>query len=135
MRQVGLSAPAFVVDAAHANYLRALQAYASSDDAQFALLLAEDEPLRLGDLVCGPRNVSRQPDRLTLVRMSTLDDLYALTSSHCDLIVDLRPRTREARAIGGNVADSVAMTRLPLTADGRLIRTLSRPWFVIARPR
>lgn len=135
MREVGLSAPAFVVDAAHSEYLRALHVRHDDDDAQFVLLMAEEEPLRVGDLVCAPRNISRQPDRVTLLRMHELGDLHQLTSSHCDLVVELRPRRREARAIGGNVADSVAMTRLPLTADGRAIRTLSRPWFLIARAR
>lgn len=133
MREVGLSAPAFIVDAAHAEYLRALHARQDDDDSQFTLLLAEEEPLRVGDLVCAPRNISRQPDRVTLMRMHDLEDLRHLTSSHCDLVVELRPRVREARAIGGNVADSVAMTRLPLTADGRAIQTLSRPWFLIVR--
>lgn len=135
MQQVGLSAPAFAFDAAHSEYLRAMHVRQDDEESQFALLLAEEEPLRVGDLVCAPRNVSRQPDRVTLLRMHELDDLRRLTSSHCDLVVELRPRTREARAIGGNVADSVAMTRLPLTSDGRAIRTLSRPWFLIVRAR
>lgn len=135
MRQVGVSSPAFVADAAHAEYLRALRVRDTDDDAQFTLLLAEDEALRVGDLVCAPRNIAREADRVTLLRMRELEDLGHLTASHCDLVVELRPNAREARAIGGNVADSVAMTRLPLTADGRAIRTLSRPWFLVVRVR
>ncbi len=135
MQQIGVGRPAFVGDAAHARYLRALLRHQreAGSAAQFELLLAADEALRAGDLVCGPRNVSRLRDRITLLRMETLDDLEFLSSSHCDVVVAIDRRRRVARAVGGNVFDSVAMTELPLTADGRVIRTLARPWFLIAR--
>ncbi|HEY0877551.1 MAG TPA: DUF2272 domain-containing protein, partial [Zeimonas sp.] len=137
MQQVGVGAPAFVGDAAHARYLRALLAHEreAGDEAQFELLLAEDTALAAGDLLCGPRNVSRLRDRTTLLHMESVDDLEHLTSSHCDLVVALDRRRRIARVVGGNVFDSVAMTKLPLTADGRAIRILARPSFLIARAR
>lgn len=135
MQQVGVAEPAFVGDAAHARYLRALlrRERAVGEAAQFELLLVEDTALKAGDLLCGPRNVSRLRDRITLLRMETLGDLEFLTSSHCDVVVGVDRRRRAARAVGGNVFDSVAMTELPLTADGRAIRTLARPWFLIVR--
>ncbi len=137
MHQVGVVAPSFVGDAAHARYLRALLARErqAGSDAQFVLLLAEATPVKPGDLLCGPRNISRLRDRITLLRMDAVDDLETLTSAHCDVVVGVDRRRRITRVIGGNVFDSVAMTRLPLTADGRLIRTLARPWFLVVRAR
>jgi hypothetical protein len=140
MEQVGLSRDAFPFDEAHSNYLRGLAAReaglaARDAPAQFAVLLARDTPLAPGDLLCGPRNTSRDLDRYSVQVMRSLDDLQRLTASHCDLVVTVDRRTREARLIGGNVANSVAMTVIPLTSDGRAIRTLTRPWFAIARPR
>ncbi|MCO5100603.1 MAG: DUF2272 domain-containing protein [Burkholderiaceae bacterium] len=137
MQQIGVVAPSFAGDAAHARYLRALLAREreAGNDAQFALLLAGATPVKPGDLLCGPRNISRLGDRITLLRMDAVDDLEYLTSAHCDVVVGVDRRRRITRVIGGNVFDSVAMTRLPLTADGRLIRTLSRPWFLVVRAR
>ncbi len=137
MEQVGVAAPAFAGDAAHARYLRALRQREreARDEAQFELLPVDDEPLKVGDLVCAPRNVSPLRDRVTLLRMESIDDLEFLTSSHCDLVVAVALPRRVARVVGGNVFDRVAMTKVPLTADGRAIRTLARPWFVIVRAR
>ncbi len=130
MQAVGLSREAFPFDDTHSNYLRGL-----AGSTQFERLLARDTPLAPGDLVCGPRNRSRDPALITLQAMRELGDLQALRSSHCDLVVAVDRRAREAGVVGGNVADSVALTRIALTADGRAIRTLSRPWFVVVRPR
>jgi hypothetical protein len=138
MREVGLSARAFPFDDTHSNYLRGLAKRAAQppdDGAQFVLLLIHDTPLARGDLVCGPRNISHDPGLLTLQAMRRLSDLHGLTASHCDIVVAIDRQGREARLIGGNVADSVAMTRIALTSDGRAIRTLSRPLFILARPR
>lgn len=137
MQQVGVTAPAFVGDAAHARYLRALLAHerTAGNEAQFALLRADEVPTEPGDLLCGPRNVSRLRDRITLLRTETVEDVERLTVSHCDLVVRVDRRGRAAHAVGGNVFDSVAMTKLPLTADGRVIRTVARPWFLVVRAR
>jgi len=137
MQQVGVVAPSFVGNAAHARYLRALllREREAGNDAQFALLLVGATPVKPGDLLCGPRNISRLRDRVTLLRMDAVDDLEYLTSAHCDVVVGVDRRRRITRVVGGNVFDSVAMTRLPLTADGRLIRTLARPWFLVVRAR
>jgi hypothetical protein len=137
MQQVGVVAPSFVGNAAHARYLRALLTHEreAGDVAQFVLLLADEAPVKPGDLLCGPRNISRLRDRVTLLRMESIDDLEYLSSAHCDIVVGIDRRRHVARVVGGNVFDSVAMTRLPLTADGRLIRTLARPWFLIVRAR
>ncbi len=137
MQQVGVVAPSFVGNAAHSRYLRALLAREreARDEAQFELLRADQAPAKPGDLLCGPRNISRLRDRITLLRMESVDDLDHLTSAHCDLVVAVDGPRRIARVVGGNVFDSVAMTKLPLTIDGRLIRTLARPWFLVARAR
>ncbi|HRO61785.1 MAG TPA: DUF2272 domain-containing protein, partial [Burkholderiaceae bacterium] len=88
MRQVGLSAEAFPFDAAHSNYLRGLAERAGDADpaagrrAQFALLLVRDTPLAVGDLLCGPRNASRDPEIFTLQAMRTMPDLDRLREAH-----------------------------------------------------
>src|SRR5690606_6011760 len=91
MRQVGLSAEAFPFDATHSDYLRALTERAAppiaGTVAQFAVLLVRDSPLAPGDLVCGPRNFSRDPTVLSLQKMRRMADLQRLRGAHCDLVV------------------------------------------------
>ena len=82
-----------------------------------------------GDLIC----LSRGRQRLRF------DDLP--TSSHfpghCDIVVANRAGSLDV--IGGNVANSVSMKHVPVTADGRLATpdgtVLDRdfPWFVVIR--
>lgn len=130
MREAGLSRAAFAFDDRHANYLRGLAA-----SPQFDRRLARTTPLARGDLLCGPRNASHDPAVLSLQVMREVDDLETLRASHCDLVVAVDRRRREARLIGGNVEDSVALTRIGLTSDGRAVQTLARPWFLVVRPR
>lgn len=135
MQRVGLGRNAFPFDEAHAGYLRGLAVRShNSEGPQFAILLSAEHPLARGDLLCAPRNASRDPAWLSLQVMRELHDLQTLRGAHCDLVVKVDRTRREAHLIGGNVEDAVALTRMPLTADGRAIRILSRPWFVLARP-
>lgn len=56
--------------------------------------------------------------------------------SHCAIVVDATPG--QISVIGGNVSDSVALTHVPTTADGRLadadgVVDQRYPWFVVVR--
>ena len=128
MRSAGVAETSFPATDRHADYLRA-----ASQGPQFEALSSDAVALSRGDLICAPRDSSREPGWIRLQSMRLVADLEVLRASHCDLVVGIDRRNREARLIGGNVADSVAMTRVSLTADGRAIRTLERPFFVLLR--
>ena len=130
MRSVGVDRAAFVPTDRHADYLRA-----ASESPQFDLLRVQDSPLAPGDLICAPRNASAEAGWLRLQSLVELEDLSRLRAAHCDLVVSVDRGQREGRLIGGNVEDSVAMTRISLTGEGRAIRTIDRPFFVLVRPR
>ncbi len=84
---------------------------------------------RRGDLICAWRD--RHP-----VRFADLPtgDFFP---SHCDIVVGREPGVIDA--IGGNVDNAVALTRVPVAADGRLVGPDGRlldpdiPWFVVLR--
>jgi hypothetical protein len=85
---------------------------------------------RVGDLVCYARDGSID----AAARAAGMVPFASLRRGayHCDLVVAAQPG--ELQAIGGNVSDVVAMTRLPTAADGRLMPDPRRPWAaVIAR--
>jgi hypothetical protein len=51
----------------------------------------------------------------------------------CDLVVTVRPG--EIQTIGGNVSDVVAMSRVPVDAEGRLLPDPKRPWAAVVARR
>ncbi|MGE0315024.1 MAG: DUF2272 domain-containing protein [Lautropia sp.] len=130
MRSVGVSEDAFPATDRHATYLRAMPA-----SAQFELRAADATALARGDLLCSPRDGAQEPGWVRLQAMRAPADVASLRAAHCDLVVSVDARRHEARLVGGNVEDSVAMTRITLTGDGRAIRTLARPFFVLVRSR
>jgi hypothetical protein len=73
----------------------------------------------VGDLVCNARGVP--------VTFATL----RAGGYHCDLVVAATPGTVDA--IGGNVGDVVALSRLPVDEQGRLVPLPDRPWAVVLR--
>lgn len=80
-------------------------------------------PLQVGDLVGAPRENG-----------VTYDNAIAKGwfKSHTDVIVEVDQANKRAYAIGGNVGQSVARTKLKIDADGMLTDT-GRPWFVHIR--
>jgi hypothetical protein len=85
---------------------------------------------RVGDLVCNARGGTADASARgagMLAPSSLRRGAY-----HCDLVVAARPG--ELQAIGGNVSDVVALTRVRTADDGRLLPDPRRPWAaVIAR--
>jgi hypothetical protein len=95
-----------------------------------------------GDLICATRR--RDTDAVlraiflpTGPRAQASWDaaLDAMDFGHCDIVVASDRRRRTMSVIGGNVQDTVSKSLLPLDADGRPIRTIERPWFIVIENR
>jgi hypothetical protein len=119
----------FPYDDAHATYINDAARAARGEAPVRALVAQRPEAYApvLGDLVCTGRE-----------RAEALgfDDLPAgKFPSHCGIVVGLLPDA--LLVIGGNVADAVTMTRVPTTADHRLVGPdgivvdVCTPWFVV----
>jgi hypothetical protein len=104
----------FPYDDAHATYIDEAARAARGDVPVRAVLAMRPEryaPL-VGDLICAGR------DRAAGLRF---DDLPAGEfPAHCAIVVDVRDDA--LLVVGGNVADTVTLTRIPTTADGMLAR-------------
>ena len=59
------------------------------------------------------------------------------TPMHCDLVVAVDLSQRWARAVGGNVMQSVSMSEIALDAEGRLSPRVNslRPWLLVMKLR
>ncbi len=108
----------------HADYINA----ARLNPGRFAVTERPEAyaPQR-GDLICLWRG-----------RPVRFEDLPAgRFASHCDIVVATRPGLLEV--VGGNVENSVALRRIPVAPDGRLVGPDGRvvdpdhPWFVVLR--
>jgi hypothetical protein len=86
---------------------------------------------RVGDLVCHARDGSAD----AAARASGYLPFASLRRGayHCDLVVAAQPG--ELQAIGGNVSDVVALTRLRTAQDGRLLPDPRRPWAAVVARR
>lgn len=86
---------------------------------------------RVGDLVCNGRGGTADG----AARVNGVLPFAELRRGayHCDLVVGALPG--ELQVIGGNVADVVAMSRLPVDADGRLLPDPRRPWAAVVARR
>ncbi|MGG5809434.1 DUF2272 domain-containing protein [Falsiroseomonas sp. CW058] len=115
-RSAGVDAREFPPNATHALYLDALIADARRfpATAPFIPRAPEEHAPRPGDLLCFDR--SRAPLRHWTDRLA---ETGAIRPMHCDIVLATPPGAVEA--VGGNVADAVAMTRFPAGPDGRLL--------------
>jgi hypothetical protein len=84
---------------------------------------------RPGDLVCQARDGTAELGRGGFVPLGAL----RRGAYHCDLVV--AQRTGEIQTIGGNVSDVVALARVPVDADGRLLPDPKRPWAAVLARR
>jgi len=127
-RGAGLGGDEFPATVLHWDYIdrfmrpRATDLFETRDPARYAP--------NVGDLVCNAREGTFD----VAVRASGRVPFAILKRGayHCDVVVAARPG--ELQAIGGNVADVVALTRVPTDAEGRLMPDPRKPWAaVIAR--
>lgn len=115
MATAGVDRAEFHPDAAHSLYLDHLDAMAAAwpEAAPFIIHEAWARAPAPGDLLCADR--SRRPLPAWSARAAERGQFRAM---HCDLVVAAGPGVVEA--IGGNLADAVALRRIPADADGRV---------------
>ncbi len=116
MLRAGIDTREFPGSAAHAQYIDALIQDADAFPAQAPFLpqAPADYAPRPGDLICADRSgapLAHWRDRAK--------DAGRFRPLHCDIAVALE--TGAVAAIGGNVGDSVTMTRFATDASGRLL--------------
>ena len=119
----------FAYDDAHATYInQAARAALGIEPVRAAVAMRPEHhaPAR-GDVICAGRDEAAE---------MRFDDLPAPSfPSHCALVVAVDRGA--VFVVGGNVADAVAMTRIPTTADGLLVDVDGRSidactsWFVV----
>lgn len=115
-RSAGVDAREFPPSATHALYLDGLLADARRfpDRAPFVPRVPAEHAPRPGDLLCLDRSAA--PLGHWTERLAETGRLRAM---HCDIVVNAAPGVVEA--VGGNVWDTVALTRFPADASGRLL--------------
>ncbi|MFN4088606.1 MAG: DUF2272 domain-containing protein [Alphaproteobacteria bacterium] len=136
MRSAGIDRDDFPWDAGHRNYVDALIArqdrYGAA--AAFQPYDVEDYAPEPGDLVCADRS------RPVSARIGSVAERAAEAGRsrgmHCDIVAVVEPG--RVGAIGGNVADTVALSWFPTDALGRLLRPASgdpgeRTFFAVIR--
>lgn len=126
MASAGVDAPEFKPDAAHSAYLDHLDALAAAWP-QLAPFLPRDPsayaPQR-GDLVC--RDRSRRPLASWADRALERGQFRPM---HCDIVVEVGAGVVEA--VGGNVSDSVTLSRWEADGAGRLLPLADHPPVVV----
>lgn len=140
LREAGVAQADFEFNEAHAVYVKAIvkrqRAAAARRDPPppFVPHDVRDYAPRPGDLICAvrPANGARS---LTVYFDHRAWDEASPPFGHCDIVVRVDRSIRRLGAIGGNVRDTVARSIVALDAEGRVIPTLERPWFVAIENR
>jgi len=129
MRRAGFGEREFAFSDTHADYVVAAR------DGRRSAYEAVPTPATAqpGDLICATRQVhpgDAMPATLAAVRGGA-----GATAMHCDLVVAVDAAANRLDAIGGNVQQAVARSRVTLDAQGRVNGTLnaSRPWVAVLR--
>jgi hypothetical protein len=127
-RGAGLGGDEFPATVLHWDYIERFMR-ARPNDAFETRDAARASP-RVGDLVCQAREGT-----VELAQRGGFVPYGALRRGayHCDLVVGTRPG--ELHTIGGNVSDVVALSRVPVDADGRLLPDTRRPWAAVVARR
>ena len=150
LRNAGVQARDFRFDPLHSAYLKDIlhrsRAWEATPDRRQRPLFVphplETRAPEPGDLICATRR--RETDAVlraiflpTGPRAQASWDaaLDAMDFGHCDIVVAVDLKRRTLSAIGGNVQDTVAKSLVPLDAEGRLIRSIERPWFIVIENR
>jgi hypothetical protein len=127
-RGAGLGGDEFPATVLHWDYIERFMR-ARPNDAFETRDAARAVP-RVGDLICQAREGTAE-----LAQRSGFVPYGALRRGayHCDVVVAARPG--EIQTIGGNVSDVVAMSRVPVDAEGRLLPDPKRPWAAVVARR
>jgi len=104
MRKSGANEDDFKFASSHSQYITKSISNRKENAKGFKGYKLNEKKVELGDLVCYARQ-----DGVTY-------DTKGSYNSHCDLIVGIDGD--EAYGLGGNVSDSVSLSKIPLTSDG-----------------
>jgi hypothetical protein len=131
MRKAGFDETEFAFSDTHAVYLVAARDGRTSAYAVVPTP-ATAEP---GDLICATRQV--HPDDVPPTDVAAIRDRAGATPMHCDLVIAVDAAERRLDAIGGNVQQAVARSRVALDEQGRVDGRLNpaRPWIAVMRLR
>jgi len=110
----------FVYSTSHSKYIvAAIQNQKSGNSNPFKGHKPEDVKVEKGDLVC-------------FARQSGVGyDSTGRYKSHCDLVIDVDKE--KARTIGGNISNSVSLTNVKLTKDGKIDLGKEKKYFVVIK--
>lgn len=126
MRQAGLDERQFLTGQSHSMYV------VDARDGTLPSPAYRIEPVpampRPGDLICAGRGRDKYLADATEIGFGT-------TPMHCDIVVDVDKTTREVRAIGGNVQQSVSMSVIELGDSGLLdsVTNSHLSWVLVMR--
>jgi len=129
VRRIAGARDLFLYDDAHSTFINEAARVARGEGGVGGATAERPECYapRRGDLICAGR------DAAASIRF---DDLPAGTfPAHCSIVVDVQPDA--LYVVGGNVADAVTLTRVPVAPGGLLMRpdgTSTDPcvtWFVV----
>lgn len=150
LREAGVSGRDFRGDALHSAYLRDIlrrgRAHGAAPE-RVGRPLFEAHPVESrapepGDLICATRRRENEAVLRAVflptgprARQAWDAAVEAVDFGHCDIVVAIDRRARTLSAVGGNVQDTVARSLVPLDADGRVLRTIERPWFMVVANR
>lgn len=129
MKKAGFSDSEFRPDINHAGYVVAARdGYASA----FQVVPAPATVAR-GDLVCAMRG----DQALSPPAIHSIADGSRAPPMHCDVVVHVDLETHTAEAIGGNVQQTVAKTRIALDVQNRVSAEVNtnRKWVLVLRAR
>jgi hypothetical protein len=130
MRMAG-AGPSFPYSESHSDYINAAAQETATNLGQYALQAEPPESYapQLGDLICFGRGAAE--------KLHYADLPAGHFPGHCGIVVARQPG--QISIIGGNVADAVALTHVPVTDQGMLAQTdgtvldTRYPWLVVIR--
>ncbi|QQS14587.1 MAG: DUF2272 domain-containing protein [Rhodospirillales bacterium] len=150
LREAGVASRDFRGDALHSAYLRDILRRGRAHEAAPARVgrpLFEAHPVEQrapepGDLICASRR--RESDAVLRAvflpagpraRQAWDAAVETVDLGHCDIVVAVDRRKRTLSAVGGNVQDTVSRSLVPIDDEGRVLRTIERPWFMVVANR
>jgi hypothetical protein len=128
MRKAGFTRRQFAFSDTHATYLTA----ARDGRASAYAVVPTPTAAAPGDLVCATRQAHPGDAMPASLRAIAPD-----TPMHCDIVVAVDAAARRLEAIGGNVQQAVARSRIELDERGLVDGALnpSRPWIAVMKLR
>lgn len=117
MRRAGAKTRFLYGQAHHRYIMKGMADREANIDALYWTYRSEERPPEVGDLICAGREYAEDWD-YDVAKFKYASDSYF--PSHCDVVVEVNPATRLVSAIGGNVSNSVSLSRYEIDKRGVL---------------